>query len=88
MDRAIFAPNKRLAGDLIGFVLHVSCEMMPSNFKFRRLAAVETHHDSVMKQGLRFKFWTKKLATPEGNSQLGENCPNSKAQEKLIEDPL
>jgi len=39
-----------------------------------------THHDFVMKQ-VRSNNSPKKLATPEGNSQLGSNCPNSKAPE-------
>jgi len=62
--------------DLIWFVLHVSSKtlgMTTSNLQFRRFVALETHHDFEMKQSLRF----------EGNSQLGGNCPSSKASEKI-----
>ena len=60
---AFFAPDKRLTVpfrvDLIWFVLQVSSKtlgMPTSNLKLRRLAAVQTHHDFVMKQGLRFEL--------------------------------
>ena len=33
---------------------------------------------------IRSKNSPKKLATPEGNSQLGSNCPNSKAPENSL----
>jgi len=84
-DWAILAPNERLSVpfrvDLIWFVLHLgfNCRgIKTSNLMFRRFAAVETHHDFVMKQGL------KKLATPKGNGQLGENCPTSKASKNSL----
>jgi len=46
-------------GDFILLVLNVSSKtlgMATSNFKFRWFASVQTHHDFVMKQGLRFEL--------------------------------
>jgi hypothetical protein len=36
---------------------------------------------------IRSKNSLRKLATPEGNSQLGSNCPNSKAPENSARAP-
>ena len=56
------------------------------------LAAVQTFPSVLegFKNTSRFRDETrsnnspKKLATPEGNSQLGSNCPNSKAPKKAL----